>query len=178
MPLRPIEEFVGEHRFLSNFWSVPGGVTLRSHALAGQEQLVFPTVEHAYVAAKSLDPEERRTAADMPTAGSAKRYGARIELRPDWDSVKAPVMASLVTQKFEAGTMLAGLLIATGDAAIIEGNDRCDVYWGVCRCPEHLAAGDPVGGTGSNLLGSMLMARRTALSTQAATQSQPGDPAD
>lgn len=177
MPMTPIREFQREHRFLSNFWPVPEGVLIPEwDALPGQEGLRFPTVEHAYVAAKSLDAQERQTAADMPTAGGAKRLGSRIALRSDWAAVRPVAMASLLTQKFAAGTLLAGLLVATEDAELVEGNDWCDVYWGVCSCPVHCPSGDPADAQGSNLLGSMLMARRSRLAALAATESQPGDP--
>lgn len=43
-----IREFQGEHRFLSNFWPA----TLRFG------DWVFPSAEHAYQAAKSLDPRD------------------------------------------------------------------------------------------------------------------------
>lgn len=44
-----ISEFKGESRFLSNFFAVP----------IMYEGVEYPSVEHAFQAAKSLDPEER-----------------------------------------------------------------------------------------------------------------------
>ena len=116
-----INEFKSEHRFLSNFW--PAVVTL--------DDMEFPTVEHAYVAAKTLDLEKRAEIQKVSTAGQVKRLGRSIELRPDWDDVKLEVMEDLVRQKFQHPE-LAELLIATGDQELVEGNTWGDTFWGVC----------------------------------------------
>jgi predicted NAD-dependent protein-ADP-ribosyltransferase YbiA (DUF1768 family) len=64
---------------------------------------------------------------------------------------KEGYMISFLDQKFASGTRLAGLLVATGDATIVEGNTWGDAYWGVC------------GGVGKNRLGELLMAKRSRL---------------
>ncbi len=69
-----IDSFQGEHRFLSNFW--PAEVLL--------DGVVYPSVECAYVAAKTLDPAARRAILGM-SPGQAKRYGRTLALRPDWE---------------------------------------------------------------------------------------------
>jgi ribA/ribD-fused uncharacterized protein len=135
-----IDHFAEEHRFLSNFW--PAAVVL--------EGIAFATVEHAYVAAKTLDPAAWQTIVRMASAGQVKRFGRTLELRPDWDDVKLGVMEDLVRQKFRRPD-LAALLKATGDHELVEGNTWGDTFWGVCR------------GKGSNHLGKILMQVRREL---------------
>jgi ribA/ribD-fused uncharacterized protein len=104
----------------------------------------YPTVEHAYQAAKTVDVSERARIRLAPTPGKAKRIGATLTLRPDWDRARLEVMRRLLVQKFDQARF-AEVLFSTGDAQLIEGNDWGDVFWGVCR------------GEGKNYLGLMLM---------------------
>jgi hypothetical protein len=129
-----ILQFAGEYRFLSNFWLSP--VQL--------DGVMYPTVEHAYQAAKTADVGARRQIQACPTPGQAKRMGRHVPIRPDWESSKLEVMYSLVRQKFR-DPELGRRLLATGRDALIEGNEWGDRYWGVCR------------GTGENHLGRILM---------------------
>jgi predicted NAD-dependent protein-ADP-ribosyltransferase YbiA (DUF1768 family) len=72
-------------------------------------------------------------------------------MRSDWEQVKVPTMRCLIEEKFVSGSELAARLISTGQRALIEGNTWGDVFWGVCR------------GRGRNMLGHLLMERRTFL---------------
>ena len=134
-----ILEFQGEHRWLSNFW--PATVTL--------DEVSFPTIEHAYQAAKTA-PSQREQFRHC-TAGQAKKLGRTVRMRADWEQVKVATMRSLVEQKFAPGTELGEKLKATGSGQIVEGNNWGDVFWGVCR------------GRGQNWLGRLLMERRAFL---------------
>jgi ribA/ribD-fused uncharacterized protein len=116
-----IDSFKGENRFLSNFW--PAEVQLLG--------MKFPTVEHAYVAAKTTDLEKRAEIQKVSTAGQVKRLGRTLTLREDWDEIKLSVMEDLVRQKFQHPE-LAALLLATGDQELVEGNTWGDTFWGVC----------------------------------------------
>lgn len=136
-----INSFQGDYRFLSNFWPAP--VTF--------EGVFYPTVEHAFQAAKTLNLRIRAEIRDCKTAADAKRLGRRASLRPDWEAVKLSVMESLVRQKFAPNTELAESLLATGNAVLIEGNTWGDCFWGVCR------------GEGENRLGQILMQVRAEL---------------
>lgn len=148
----PITSFDGDYRFLSNFMYV----TVK---LDGVD---YPSVEHAFQAAKTPHPYERRifTSAAMADdrqngrnilhAGKAKRAGKKVTLRADWDAVKLQVMEDLLRQKF-AVPKFATLLRATGDAPIVEGNYWGDTFWGVYK------------GTGENHLGRLLMQIRSEL---------------
>lgn len=131
-----IEQFYGPYRFLSNFW--PCSVSL--------DGMVFPSVEHAYQAAKTLDTQARAALVHL-TAGQAKRAGRRLVLRPDWDAVKLHVMTELVRAKFSEPTLHAALQ-ATHPHDLVEGNTWGDTFWGVCN------------GVGANHLGQILMAVR------------------
>lgn len=136
-----IDSFKGENRFLSNFW--PAEVQL--------DGATYPSVEHAYVAAKTLDPKLREVAQSLPTAGDVKRFGKKLKLRADWDDVKLDVMRDLVRQKFQHAE-LRDKLRATGDQPLVEGNTWGDRFWGVCR------------GEGENHLGRILMEVRAEMS--------------
>ena len=118
-----ITSFRGEHRFLSNFW--PCEVDL--------DGFKYPSVEHAYQAAKTLDNEERQQIWEAEKAGQAKRLGRGVTLRPDWEEIKISTMEDLVRQKFGDPT-LRKLLAETGEALLIEGNNWHDNFWGSCRC--------------------------------------------
>jgi len=130
----PIISFFGEYRWLSNFW--PCDIVFdKEH---------YDSVEAAYVAAKTLDPEIRIAIRQLSTPGKVKRFGRNIELRDDWEPVKISVMRELLQQKFAPGTELSKKLIATGKVPIIEGNTWGDTFWGVCD------------GKGDNVLGNIL----------------------
>ena len=77
-----IDRFDGEYEFLSSFHSAP----------VRFEGMRFPTVEHAYQAAKTSSHEERIAIQACPTPGRAKRMGRRVSVRDDWNDVKIVVM--------------------------------------------------------------------------------------
>lgn len=129
-----------EFRFLSNFW--PSQVTL--------DDVPYPTVEHAYQAAKTLSLYQRDLIAGLPRPAQAKAAGRRVDLRPDWTAVRLPTMHALLVQKFAPGTPLARRLDATGDRLLVEVNQWGDTFWGVCD------------GAGENHLGRLLMEIRAA----------------
>lgn len=135
-----ITSFHGEHSFLSNFH--PCKVVL--------DGITYPSVEHAYQAAKTVDRAGRLLLSKMTTAGHAKRFGQALRLRPDWDRVKQSVMFDLLWQKFQ-DPILRARLLDTAPFRLIEGNTWGDTYWGVCR------------GTGHNHLGRLLMQLRDQL---------------
>jgi len=135
----PILEFQGEYRFLSNFW--PAEVHFEGE--------YYPSVEHAYVAAKTLDPTLRKQF-QSGSPGAVKRAGRQLQLRPDWEEVKLTVMRRLLYLKFQ-NPELREKLLATGERELVEGNNWSDFYWGVCR------------GKGQNHLGRLLMEVRAEL---------------
>jgi hypothetical protein len=112
--------------------------------------LEFPTTEHAYQAAKSLDPADWKHFTTLPKPGDAKRAGRYLKIRDDWDQVKLGVMEDLTRQKFRDLALKARLL-DTGDALLEETNHWNDTFWGVCN------------GIGHNHLGKILMKIREEL---------------
>jgi N-glycosidase YbiA len=133
-----INSFSGEYRFLSNFYPSP----------VEYEGVTYASVEHAYQAAKTLDPSERACFAENITAGLAKRLGRSVSIRPDWEEIKIDVMYDLVGKKFQNQDLKTRLL-ETGSRELVEGNYWGDTFWGVCR------------GVGKNHLGKILMMVRS-----------------
>lgn len=129
-----IKSFFGKFRFLSNFW--PAEVVF--------EGKKYPSVEHAYQAAKTLDEAVREEIRIIPKAGDVKKRAKTIELREGWDALKDEIMFDLLKQKFAIPEFKEKLL-ATGEEELVEGNNWGDVYWGICK------------GVGQNKLGKMLM---------------------
>jgi ribA/ribD-fused uncharacterized protein len=134
--ISPIISFTKEHAFLSNFYSSP----------VVYDFTIWPTVEHAYQAAKSEDYTVRQKIYNSLSPGVAKRIGREVKLRSDWESVKLSIMEMLLRDKFAVDCSLAVKLDKTGDAELIEGNYWGDRFWGQC----------PVG-QGENHLGRLLM---------------------
>ena len=139
-----IDFFDGEYAFLSNFYN----------ASCIFEEKLYPTVEHAFQAAKSLDLAERDWIAAAGSPGLAKRLGRRINLRPDWEKVKFDVMEECLRSKF-ADPVLKQKLLATGDEELVEGNYWHDNTYGNCSCEK---CKDIIG---RNMLGNILMKLRT-----------------
>jgi ribA/ribD-fused uncharacterized protein len=151
-----INKFKGEFHWLSNFYPVP--VVL--------DGMTFESVEHAYVAAKTLDQQAREKIRRLPNAAAAKKLGRRIgrtiQLRPAWnDNFRTEVMRGLLKQKFQS-LPLRQKLIDTGDEILIEGNHWHDNWFGCCRCSK-------CGGQGRNILGVLLMEIRAECRSQDAS---------
>jgi ribA/ribD-fused uncharacterized protein len=140
----PILTFTGKYAFLSNFSD--SQITVSVDGMGE----VYPTVEHAFQAAKSTDPMTRRRIRNANGARQAKVIGGHIELRPDWENIKLGIMKTLLLKKFHS-TPLKSWLLETGDALLVEGNWWHDTYWGVCE------------GKGENHLGLLLMEVRDEL---------------
>lgn len=134
-----IEEFQGSYRFLSNFW--PASVEY--------DGVTYPTVEHAFQAAKTLNKEERNKFQNI-TAAQAKKLGRTVTLRSDWEEVKVSIMKELLEKKF-SHSKLRDKLSQTKPHKLIEGNYWNDTFWGVCR------------GVGKNTLGELIMEIRETL---------------
>jgi ribA/ribD-fused uncharacterized protein len=135
-----IDSFTGNNRFLSNFY--PSRVEYEGD--------VYPTVEHAFQAAKTDDAADRARIRDAATPGKAKSLGRRVKLRPDWERVKVKIMHQILRTKFE-DRVLAGQLLATGNEPMVEGNYWNDTFWGVSK------------GRGQNKLGNLLVKVRQEL---------------
>lgn len=148
-PISPVESFTGNYRTLSNFAPFPTVF----------EGVQFPTSEHAYVAAKTLDPEVRDIVRNLPGPGTAKHFGRSVELRADWLDVRESVMLEILRAKFTANPDAGQVLLDTGTADLIEGNRWHDNYWGRCSCKPCRRKGID----GLNTLGRLLMQVRAEL---------------
>lgn len=143
-------QFRGKYRFLSNFY--PARIPLLGDT--------YPSVEHAYQAMKTLNPEERRRfLSPRLSADDAKQMGRLLRVRRDWDRLKEQVMFGLLRKKFHPSInpALGEMLLETGDATLVEGNYCHDQFWGDCTCIAHRK--EP----GENRLGELLMKVRLEL---------------
>ena len=86
-------------------------------------------------------------------SNEAKRLGRHVQLRPNWENVKLPIMEDIVRAKFTQNEDLKELLLATGDLVLEEGNTWHDTFWGV----------DAKTREGTNHLGRILMRVRQEL---------------
>lgn len=135
MQLETIESFTGEYDFLSNFYPVP----------IEYEGITYPSVEHAFQAAKTDDLVEKLKILNAPSPGKAKRLGKKVRLRKNWEKEKVKIMITLLLIKFPPESPLTEKLRETRFKILIEKNTWGDVFWGVC------------GGRGLNKLGECLM---------------------
>lgn len=129
-----------ESAFLSNFYA----------ALIEYEGLRYPSVEHAYQAAKTFDHQARLAIAQAPSAAEAKRLGKRVVLRVDWDESKVQVMRDLLELKFRDPDLRARLLATRCERLVHKA--PWDGFWG-----------DGPDGRGKNMLGVLLMELREFL---------------
>jgi ribA/ribD-fused uncharacterized protein len=115
-----ITSFRGDYDFLSNFY--PSEVEM--------EGATYPTVEHAFQAAKTFDEAQRLAIRNAKSASAAKQMGRKLKRRTDWFDVSLLVMESLVRQKFTQYDELRARLLLTGDIHLIEGNSWNDKFYG------------------------------------------------
>lgn len=142
----PIDNFKRDYYFLSNFH--PSYVMYEGD--------IYPTVEHAFQAAKIAERKSRQFFTTLPTPDLAKYHGRRVELQPDWEQIKDKVMLDILRDKFSRDPNKANLL-ATGNRPLIEGNNWHDNHFGDCRCAKCKNI------VGENVLGKTLMKIRNEL---------------
>lgn len=120
----------------------------------------WPTSEHYFQAQKFHDPayRERIRTARSPMDAANLGRDRKQKLRPDWESMKVEVMRNAVRAKFSQHAELTALLLATGDAKLVEHTAN-DAYWG-----------DGGDGRGRNMLGQVLMQVREALRAAAPSE--------
>jgi len=147
-----ITRFFGNEFFLSNFYLVD--IEYKGD--------IYPTLEHAYQAAKTHSKKERAKIRNLKYGGEAKKYGRALKerglQREDWEEVNIKIMRSLLRKKF-AKDHVAKLWIRlknTGDAKLIEGNFWHDRFWGMMKDPDGILRG-------KNMLGKLLMEIRSEL---------------
>ena len=138
-----------EYGEFSNFAAFP--ITLKGK--------VWPTSEHYFQAQKFAGTEHAEAIRKTRSPMNAARMGRdrKKPLRRDWEAVKDDIMRDAVRAKFTQHPELLSLLLATGDAQLVEHTVN-DSYWG--------DAGD---GSGKNMLGRILMDLRDQLRQETQT---------
>jgi ribA/ribD-fused uncharacterized protein len=146
-----IQKFEGRYGFLSNFYPCE----------IEHQGIVYPSVEHYYVAMKCNGPQLingnqytpvdfREMIARIAYPGMVKKIGQKMSIRKDWNEKKLDFMNWAIREKFKI-EILAEMLVETGDEELVEGNTWNDTFWGVCN------------GRGQNHLGKILMKVRDEL---------------
>jgi hypothetical protein len=141
---KPILQFIGPYRFLSNFYP----------AEFVWDNIIWQHSEGAFQAAKSSNRKVRLAMSEVKSPAETKQLGKRVDLRSNWPEIRESVMYEIVFAKFSQNQKLKDQLLATGNAHIEEGNTWKDRFWGVCP---------PGSGNGENKLGNILMAVREKL---------------
>ena len=120
------------------------------------DEVVWPTSEHFFQAQKFLDAAYRERIRAKPSPMRAAELGRsrKVQLRADWEEVKDDVMRRAVWAKFTQHAALGELLLATGDATLVEHTPH-DSYWA-----------DGGDGSGRNMLGRILMETRDRLARE------------
>ena len=113
----------------------------------------WPTSEHYFQAQKFAGTahEEEVRQAKKPMIAAEMGRDRKRPLRRDWESVKDGVMLDALRAKFTQHEEPRALLLATGDARLVEHTDN-DSYWA-----------DGGDGKGKNRLGVLLMRLRQEL---------------
>jgi ribA/ribD-fused uncharacterized protein len=131
--------------------------------LNGQNWL---TVEHYYQAQKFVGSVNERLInlirdAETPQIAASLGRDRSLQLRPDWEEVKIPIMRAGVLAKFITHVDIQGILLSTGDCMIVEDSPT-DYYWG-CGCNK----------SGQNYLGKILMSVRREIAQRSLSALSP-----
>ena len=138
-----IKEFQNEYRQLSNFAPVKINI----------DGVEYPSVEHAYMSAKSDDIEQKKFCSNTNNkASDVKKQSRNIRLIKDQDNIKINIMKECIKQKFSQEPYKTKL-IETGNQHIQEGNMQNDKFQGVCLKTNK----------GENNLGKLIMEFRESL---------------
>ncbi len=135
------------------------------------ETRTYPTAEHAYQAGKARKPEVREwlMSAPSPSLLAMAAHGLYYwDVAPGWSTTKFGRMRSVLVAKFTQHDDLRKILLATGDARLVESatvDSPVNRLWG------------EVNGVGQNMLGKLLMEVREELrnsNRRRRTQRRPG----
>lgn len=123
------------------------------------EGLKYPSVEHAFQAAKLRENQQRNSYGFTDSGlsfGDAKRLGRQVPLRDDWKEIREDVMARCLWAKFQ-DPQLQEKLLRTGESELVDGHSGSpDLIWGY-----HIPSQK-----GENRLGILLMDLRAQLKDQ------------
>jgi ribA/ribD-fused uncharacterized protein len=113
----------------------------------------WPTSEHFFQAQKFEDSTVREAIRAVKSPLIAARMGRdrKHRIRRDWDKARVEIMREALRAKFTQHDDLREQLLSTGDAEIVEHTEN-DEFWG-----------DGGDGSGTNMLGRLLMELRDEL---------------
>lgn len=145
--------FASEHAYLSNFYHSPIVV----------DNTAYDTAEHLYQALKcehALDSDRLAKVLTATTPLEAKRIADAIPESQEWRARKEEAMERVVDLKFKQNPRLSDLLLATGETPLNEAtyND----FFGIGTTLHGREIRDK-SYRGSNILGKILMSRRTSI---------------
>lgn len=127
-------QFRGTYAFLSNMYQGKPFSVVINH-----QTYTFTCVESAFQAHKDVN---RAHEFESLSGYDAKKLGRKVNLRPDWETIKDDVMLTCLRAKFSDPNLKQKL--RTISEPIVEENHWHDTYWGVCN------------GIGKNRLGQLL----------------------
>lgn len=137
--------FFGPYRFLSNVYMCDVRVCGRT----------YPSSEHAYMALKTTNEDERVRIQQVASPYAAKALSREFKLRDGWDEhLRLIAMRKVNLAKFRQNKDLGQGLLDTGTKLLEETNNWGDTFWGVSMQT----------GKGDNNLGFTLMSIRYELS--------------
>jgi ribA/ribD-fused uncharacterized protein len=131
-----VEGFVGQYKFLSNFYP---------SIIVDEFGISYSSNENYYQSRKTSDINIKKQISLM-SAGEAKSFSKKLELPKNWSSIKLNEMLVGLRKKFQHKD-LSQMLIDTNDLILVEMNHWYDNYWGI-RSQD---------GMGQNHLGRLLM---------------------
>lgn len=143
-----IKEFKDEYGFLSNsFYREQKSLVQYVDPDTGDIEdayEVFPTVEHAFLANKTLNRQAQLDIISSIELEDVRKISSEASVRDNWAMNRDKVMIRLLEDKFEQNLDLKILLLSTIDIELQNGNSN-DVYYGIAE-----------DGKGDNMLGIYL----------------------
>ena len=142
---RTISFFIGQHQALDNFAAFS----------VEWNGILWPTLEHAYQAAKFEDNsiiqriQKARSPYEAKSIVREKELASKVS--PDWNSRKVATMKALMQCKVSQHSLIKEILLGTQKARLVE-NSPFDSFWGIG--PD---------GDGKNMIGLLWMEIRDEL---------------
>ena len=124
----------------------------RHFGVSNGPEVLWPTVEHYYQAAKAQSPVDSELIRGCYSPSAAKKLGRTVKIVKNWDEIKLFVMRVALVHKFTVDNKYGAYLMSTAPHYLQEGNWWNDLFWGTDE-----------NGIGMNWLGHLLMAHRAVL---------------
>ena len=142
-----ISEFTGKYEFLSNEFLAP----------VCFENQIYPSVAHAFQAARTSDTDLRSSIAKCADFQALYTLCEEMDNPADWQKQRLFVMERLIRDKFRRNRELQRRLLETGSKALIntytDATVASNLFWGL------------VGPKGQNHVGNLLMKTRKDIET-------------